>query len=84
MIDPEVMPADYSNLLKTIHTMDLRDDQRLVLADALDKVLDSMTRRRRILKLIQTAMTDLRLDMKYLMFDLEATARERDTALEKK
>jgi len=38
------------------------------------------TRRRRILYLVQEALGQLRMDMKYLMFDLEATRRERDTA----
>jgi len=41
-------------------------------------VLDSTRRRRRILTLVQDALSQLRLDMKYLMFDLEATRRERD------
>jgi len=36
-------------------------------------------RRRRILNLIQEALSQLRMDMKYLMFDLEATRRERDS-----
>ena len=35
-------------------------------------------RRRRILSLVQDALGQLRLDMKYLAFDLEATRRERD------
>jgi hypothetical protein len=42
------------------------------------RVLDSTKRRRRILQLVQDALGQLRLDMKYLMFDLEATRRERD------
>lgn len=42
------------------------------------RVLDSTRRRRRILSLVQDALSQLRLDMKYLMFDLEATRRERD------
>jgi hypothetical protein len=44
----------------------------------LSRVLESTQRRRRILGLVQDALTQLRLDMKYLMFDLEATRRERD------
>ena len=40
--------------------------------------MESATRRRRILGLVQDALSQLRLDMKYLMFDLEATRRERD------
>jgi hypothetical protein len=35
-------------------------------------------RRRRILNLVQEALSQLRLDMKYLLFDLESTRRERD------
>jgi hypothetical protein len=30
------------------------------------------------LNLVQDALSQLRLDMKYMMFDLEATRRERD------
>lgn len=45
---------------------------------ALSRVMESTVRRRRILNLVQDALGQLRLDMKYLMFDLEATRRERD------
>jgi len=45
---------------------------------ALTRVIDSTKRRRRILSLVQDALSQLRLDMKYLAFDLEATRRERD------
>jgi len=45
---------------------------------ALKKVVDSTKRRRKILTLVQDALSQLRLDMKYLAFDLEATRRERD------
>ena len=81
MTDPELLPESNSNLLKTVHTMNLSDEQRLTLADAVDKVLEDTTRRRRILKLVQESMESLRLDGKYMMFDLEATRRERDEAL---
>lgn len=42
------------------------------------QVVDSVRRRRRILSLVQDALSQLRLDVKYLMFDLEVTRRERD------
>lgn len=42
------------------------------------RVLKGTHRRRRILSLVQEALGQLRLDMKYLAFDLEATRRERD------
>lgn len=45
---------------------------------AYQRVTESTKRRRRILALVQEALSQLRLDMKYLMFDVEATRRERD------
>lgn len=48
------------------------------LQPAMDRALETAVRRRRILSLVQDALAQLRLDMKYLMFDLEATRRERD------
>lgn len=48
------------------------------LSPLVDAVMESTKRRRRILTLVQDALSQLRLDMKYLMFDLEATRRERD------
>jgi hypothetical protein len=53
------------------------------LNSALEQVIESTRRRRRILSLVQDALGQLRLDMKYLMFDLEATRRERDAYLGK-
>jgi len=50
---------------------------------ALDKAVDGIKRRRRILKLVQDALSQLRMDMKYLVFDLEATRRERDAYRER-
>jgi len=41
-------------------------------------VVESVRRRRRILTLVQEALSQLRLDIKYLMFDLDATRQERD------
>ena len=48
------------------------------LIDAYQRVVESIRRRRRILSLVQEALSQLRLDIKYLMFDLEATRAERD------
>lgn len=42
------------------------------------QVVDAFRRRRRILSLVQESLSQLRLDVKYLMFDLEMTRRERD------
>lgn len=43
-------------------------------------VNETQKRRRRILDLVQEALSQLRVDMKYLLFDLECTRRERDAA----
>ncbi len=54
------------------------DEYAAQLAPLVDAVVESTRRRRRILTLVQDALGQLRLDMKYLIFDLEATRRERD------
>jgi len=46
------------------------------------QVIESVRRRRRILSLVQEALAQLRLDIKYLMFDLDVTRRERDALRE--
>ena len=51
---------------------------RVSLTGPFQRVLESTNRRRKILTLVQEALGQLRLDMKYLVFDLEATRRERD------
>jgi hypothetical protein len=51
---------------------------RTELMQSQEKVVDSVRRRRRILSLVQEALSQLRLDIKYLMFDLEVTRQERD------
>ena len=56
----------------------LPQQHRGAVAAALGRVVESTRRRRRILSLVQDALSQLRLDMKYLAFDLEATRRERD------
>ncbi len=47
------------------------------------RVVESVKRRRRILALVQEALAQLRLDIKYLMFDLEVTRKERDELRER-
>ncbi len=72
----ESVPADLQRLAESIHI--LPPDIASQLAPLVDAVMESTRRRRRILTLVQDALGQLRLDMKYLMFDLEATRRERD------
>jgi hypothetical protein len=70
------MPKEITDLVDVIATLPLEARERL--EAVLSRVVDSSKRRRRILQLVQDALSQLRLDMKYLMFDLEATRRERD------
>ena len=72
----EEWPQDLMDLENAIRALPIELRQTVV--PALDKVIESTKRRRRILNLVQDALSQLRLDMKYLMFDLEATRRERD------
>jgi hypothetical protein len=83
--------SDQAHVLKTNtddvprEVLDLADairalppEQLHAIEPLLTRVIDSNRRRRRILVLVQDALSQLRLDMKYLAFDLEATRRERD------
>jgi hypothetical protein len=72
----EELPSDVVELAAAIEQ--LPADVRGRIEPLLNRVLESTRRRRRILGLVQDALSQLRLDMKYLMFDLEATRRERD------
>ncbi len=75
------IPSDLLELTQAIDQLPL--EQRIRLLPALRRVTESSVRRRRVLTLVQEALGQLRLDMKYLVFDLEATRRERDEFLEK-
>jgi hypothetical protein len=70
------LPKDVQELMAAIGL--LPAEYRSRLEPILARVVDSTKRRRRILNLVQEALSQLRLDMKYLVFDLEATRRERD------
>ena len=70
------LPADVLRLAQVIAKVPAEHRQEL--EPALARVMESTKRRRRILQLVQEALSQLRLDMKYLVFDLEATRRERD------
>ena len=73
----EQLPLDLNDLITAIQG--LPEEYRKQLEQPLDRVVEYTRRRRRILNLIQEALSQLRMDMKYLMFDLEATRRERDS-----
>jgi len=61
---------------EALDTLLKHDDPDVRAAATIIRANDS--RKKSILKLVQDALSQLRLDMKYLMFDLEATRRERD------
>lgn len=74
--DVNEVPKEIAELAAAIKS--LPTESRDTVNPALERVIESTKRRRRILNLVQDALSQLRLDMKYLMFDLEATRRERD------
>ena len=74
--DEDEVPRELAELGKRI--ADSSDPARAELELAYFRVVDSVRRRRRILSLVQEALSQLRLDIKYLMFDLEVTRQERD------
>lgn len=76
LANPNALPIDLNDLLTTVQG--LPAEQQEMLAEPLNRVIEYTKRRRRILNLIQESLSQLRLDMKYLLFDLEATRRERD------
>ncbi len=78
IIKPEAseVPKELVDLATTIDK--LPPEYRETVDPALNRVLESTKRRRKILSLVQDALSQLRLVMKYFAFDLEATRRERD------
>ncbi|MEW4488670.1 hypothetical protein KOR42_27110 [Thalassoglobus neptunius] len=72
----DALPRELLDLGKKIAA--LPEEHFREIEGAYSQVVDSVRRRRRILKLVQEALSQLRLDVKYLMFDLEVTRSERD------
>jgi hypothetical protein len=71
------IPQEILDLADAINL--LPEEYRQKIDPFIFRVIESTRRRRRILSLVQEALSQLRLDMKYLAFDLEATRRERDS-----
>ena len=72
----ELLPSEMLDFERMLSRMQGTDKAELQIA--WNRVCESFQRRRRILNLVQEALSQLRLDVKYLMFDLETTRRERD------
>ncbi len=75
------LPREVIDLAKHIAVLPAEYQSDLELS--YNRVVDSIRRRRRILALVQEALSQLRLDIKYLMFDLEVTRKERDELRER-
>jgi len=77
MTNTNTLPAEIRELDTALKS--LPAEIRTHLEPLVRRVMESSQRRKRVLNLVQEALGQLRLDMKYLMFDLEATRRERDS-----
>jgi hypothetical protein len=76
-LQPEQVHTNLKVLADVIDT--LPEEIQLTLSSPFGQLNNSMISRQETLKQVQLALGQLRLDVKYLMFDLEATRRERDT-----
>ncbi len=74
--DTEELPRELLELGRQI--ANLPSEYQADMGRVYEQVVDSARRRRRILSLVQEALSQLRLDIKYLMFDLQVTRDERD------
>ena len=74
--EADLLPSELVELGQLINQVSSNEQGELSIA--FERVAESVRRRRRILNLVQEALAQLRLDVKYLMFDLEITRKERD------
>lgn len=70
------LPRDVKVLLEKL--AELPEEYQESLRPYVENMVVRTCRRRETFELIQESVAQLRLDMKYLIFDLEATRRERD------
>lgn len=75
--EAEPLPSEIVDLANAIEQLPTPYQSQIT--PLMVRVIESTRRRRRILNMVQEALAQLRLDMKYLIFDLEATRRERDS-----
>lgn len=75
------LPRELIDLARSIAALPAHHQPELETAYV--RVVDAVRRRRRILALVQEALSQLRLDIKYLMFDLDMTRKERDELRER-
>ncbi len=75
-LESDDLPREFVELGRQIAS--LPEPYASQLDTAYRHALEAVGRRRRILSLVQEALAQLRLDIKYLIFDREVTRRERD------
>jgi hypothetical protein len=75
-LQPEETHDELRILSAVIQT--LPGEYQRALEGPLIQLNNSLVRKTKILRMVQDALGQLRVDVKYLMFDLEATRRERD------
>ena len=73
--DTEPLPKELQDLERQITA--LPEEHQGHLSQVYQEVANSTHRRRRLLAMAYEALSQLRLDVKYLAFDLEATRREK-------
>jgi hypothetical protein len=74
--DADELPKEFVELEQRIAA--LPEPYHSQLQSAYLDAVEAVSRRRRILTLVQESLAQFRLDVKYLIFDLEITRRERD------
>jgi hypothetical protein len=75
----QVIENEIAELVDFLHLIDtLPMEHRADFYKALGRLVDGFERRRSIFKYVQETLSQMSLDLKYILFDLEATRRERD------
>jgi hypothetical protein len=80
-LQPEVTHADLKILVTVIET--LPAEMQVTLRGAVNQVNSTLNRKKKIMAMVNEAISQMRVDVKYLMFDIEATRRERDELKER-
>ena len=75
-VEPVHEVHELTELLRLVD--DLPADHRQSFYKVLDRLAACVERRQRMLGYVQDSLNQMSLDLKYLIFDLEATRRERD------
>ena len=75
-LEKSELPPEVLELGRRIATLPMNLQPELT--ESFAEMVEAVERRRRILDLVQESLSQLRLDIKYLMFDLEVTRGERD------